>query len=152
MSWNRCGACSGLQRFTDWVHVLNRSICIVRQLLKKTWHLIFSKRPYEYVGRLLVKIVPESYQSRVRDEFFTGQGPRGILADIVRAELNGQYYSSKTDEETRKRDREVFWGATPGKRWHEFTRSRYDEEDPRNSEFLGPRRLLARQISDLLAS
>ena len=134
------------------MHVLNRSICIVRQLLKKTWHLIFSKRPHEYVGRLLVKIVPESYQSRVRNEFFTAGGPRGILADIVRAELNRQYYSSKTGEETRKRDREVFWGATPGKRWHEFAKARYDEQNLHHSEFLRPRRFLARQISDLLAS
>ena len=134
------------------MHVLNRSICIVRQLLKKTWHVIFSKRPHEYVGRLLVKIVPESYQSRVRNEFFTAGGPRGILADIVRAELNRQYYSSKTGEETRKRDREVFWGATPGKRWHEFAKARYDEQNLHHSEFLRPRRFLARQISDLLAS
>ena len=134
------------------MHVLDRSTCIVRQFFKKTWHVIFSKRPHEYVGPFLVKIIPESYQSRVRNEFFTGKGPRGILADIIRAELNRQYYSSKTAEEIRKRDREVFWGATPGKRWHDFTRSKYDEEDPRNSEFLEPRRLLARQISDFLAS
>ena len=132
--------------------VLDRSTCIIRQCLKQTWHLIFSKRPYEYVGWFLVKIIPESYQSRVRDEFFTGKGPTGLLADIVRAELNRQYYSSKTVEEMRKRGREMFWGATPGKRWHELTKARYDEEDPHHTEFLQPRRLLARQISDLLAS
>ena len=134
------------------MRVLDRSICVIRPSLKKTWHLIFSKRPHEYVGRFLVKLIPESYQSRVRNEFFTARGPRGILADIVRAELNRQYYSSKTDEETRNRDREMFWGATPGKRWHEFTKARYHEEDPHHSEFLQPRRLLKGQISDFLAS
>lgn len=134
------------------MRVLDRNCGIVRRFFKKTWHLIFSERPYEYVGRFLVKIIPASYQSRVRNEFFTARGPRGILADIVRAELSRQYYSSKTSEETRKRDREMFWGATPGKRWHEFTKARYDEQNLHHSEFLQPRRLLARQISDLLAS
>ena len=134
------------------MRVLDRNLCIIKQILKKTWHLMFSTRPHVYVGRCIVKIVPESYQSRVRDEFFTGEGPAGVIADIIRAELNRQYYSSNTEEEFRRRCREEFWGATPGKRWHEFTKERYDEQDAHNSEFLRPRRLLARQISDLLAS
>ena len=126
-------------------------LSIARQLFKKPWYSVFSERPYTYVGRFIVKIVPESYQSRVRDEFFTGKGPTGIIADIIRAELNRQYYSSDTAEEFRRRCREELWGGTPGKRWHEFTKGRYGEKDAYSREFLQPRRLLARQISDLLA-
>ena len=114
--------------------------------------MIFSKRPHEYVGRFLVKIIPESYQSRVRNEFFTAKGPTGILADIIRAELNRQYYASNCEEEIRRRCREEFWGGVPGKKWHGFAKDKFSEPGAYRQEFLGYRQPLVRYISELLAS
>jgi len=114
--------------------------------------VIFSKRPHEYVGPFLVKIIPESYQSRVRNEFFTARGPTGILADIVRAELNRQYYASGCEEDIKRRFREEFWGGVPGKKWHGFAKDKFSEPGAYSREFLGYRQPLVRLISTLLAS
>ena len=113
---------------------------------------MFSRRPHEYVGRCIAQIVPGSYQSHVRDEFFTGKGPTGILADIIRAEVNRQYYASNCEEEIRKRSREEFWGGVPGKRWHEFTKDKFSEPEAYSNEFVGSRKLLGGLIAELLAS
>src|SRR3989442_377110 len=129
-----------------------RILSIDRQLFKKLWYSVFSERPYTYVGRFFVKMVPKSYQARVRNEFFTARGPAGVLADIVRAELNRQYYTSTCEEEIRRRNREEFWGGGPGKRWHEFARDKFSEPGAYSREFLGYRRPLVQYISELLAS
>ncbi len=123
----------------------------VRRTLKKAWYALCADRPYAYIGRLIVRILPQSFQVRVRDEFFTARGPTGMFADIVRAEVNRRHYSADT-EEVRRHAREFFWGSTPGKRWHDLGKERFRDVDAYNREFLGPRRPLIRHLSDLLTT
>jgi hypothetical protein len=127
-------------------------VSVARQLFKKLWYSVFSERPYTYVGRFFVKLVPKSYHACVRNEFFTARGPAGVLADIIRAEMNRRQYASNCEEEIRKRSREEFWGETPGKRWHEFVKEKFSEPGAYSQEFLGYRKPLVRLISELLTS
>lgn len=123
-----------------------------RKLLKRLWYSVFSERPYAYFGRFVVRLVPMSYRARVRDELFTARGPKGVLADIVRAELNRQYYASDCEEVIRRRSREEFWGGIPGKKWHGIAKERFSEPGAYSREFLGFRQPLVRLISELLVS
>ncbi len=124
----------------------------IRRTLKKVWYALCGDRPYVYIGRFIVRILPQSFQARVRDEFFTARGPTGVFADIVRAEVNRQHYSADSEEEVRRHTRELFWGSTPGKRWHDLGKERFRDVDAYHTEFLGPRRPLIHHLSDLLAT
>jgi hypothetical protein len=131
---------------------MGRPMRRVREILKRVWHALFRDRPYAYLGRVLVTFLPMSYRDHVRREFFTAKGPSGILADIVRAEINRQHYAARDEWKLRRRSRELFWGAEPGKKWHELGRERYRNPDAYRKEFLEPRRPLVRQIAALLAA
>ncbi len=90
-----------------------------KQILKKIWHIIFKNHPYAYGGRIIIRILPNSYLSHFEDGFLSGEGPQGIIANLVRAELNKRYYT-KNNNQIRKLNREKYWGAKAGKKWHDL--------------------------------
>ncbi|TAJ07303.1 MAG: class I SAM-dependent methyltransferase [Nitrospirae bacterium] len=122
----------------------------VREALKRAWYVLFRERPYAYLGQVLVMLLPASYLDRVRREFFTAKGPSGILADMVRAELNRQYYIARDAGEIRRQSRELFWASEPGRRWHELSRERYRDPILHSQWFLEPRLPLVQQIKAFL--
>lgn len=123
----------------------------LRDPLKRVWYSVFPRSPYAYLGRAVIRLVPGSYVSKVRDNFFTGRGPSGIVGDAIRAELNRRYYSS-SESDIRRRGRAEFWGSDPGKRWHDLMRERCADPGRFSTEFLEPRLPLVFDISDLLGT
>lgn len=122
-----------------------------RQLLKKTWYLLFNDHPYTYPGRICIKFLPASYLSHFYDEFYSGKGPSGLFANMVRAELNRQYYS-KAEEEIRRLNRDKFWGAKAGLRCNKVKKELFSNEDKFRTEYLKLKEPLIFQISELLST
>lgn len=99
----------------------------MKRMIKKLWYSVFSDHPYCLPGRVLVKCLPVSYISQIQDDFFTRMGSsRGLVATMIRAELNRQYFSA-SEGDIRRLNRERFWGGEAGKRWHQLNR-RHDPE------------------------
>jgi SAM-dependent methyltransferase len=124
---------------------------MIKDRLKRTWYLLFSEHPYTYLGSCLVKILPASYIRRFYYGLFPGKPPSGFLGNIITRELCRQYYL-KSEDETRRLNREKFWGAGPGKEWHSFIKKIYTDKDKFNKEFLTHRDLLIANISKLLST
>jgi 2-polyprenyl-3-methyl-5-hydroxy-6-metoxy-1,4-benzoquinol methylase len=120
----------------------------VKRLLKKIWHVVFEDHPFSYIGSLVLPLLPTTYLSRFNDEFFTANGPRGLIATLVRSAINRQYYS-QSDEQIRKLNRQRFWGGKAGKQWHAIKTEAYGDCKKYAPEFLQYRKILVNQIQDL---
>ena len=123
----------------------------MRQLLKKVWYRFFRGQPLSYVGRILIHVTPSDYVESCRRHLLSRDGPTGLLATIIRSEINRQYYALN-DKEKRRWNRDIFWGAATGKKWHEAqTRDCNDPHSIFPESFLYFRRPLVAQLSDFLA-
>ena len=122
----------------------------VKQILKRLWYTLFTDHPYSYVSRIIIPILPNSYLSHLEDNFFCGKGPQGKISIIVREETNRRYYS-KTDNQIRKLNREKFWGAKSGKKWHDAKKELYKDEN-KFEQYLKFKSPLVKQISELCYS
>ncbi len=123
----------------------------MKDFLKKMWYLFFKNSPYSYVGRLAVKVLPKSYISHVRGEYFFAKGHTGFLITAIKKELNRQYYSL-SEQEKRKLNRKKYWGAAAGKKWHVTVRKSYRNTEKKfTDEFTKLKLPLIAQISELLS-
>ncbi len=89
--------------------------CVMLKLLiKRFWFSLFSVSPFSYAGRLLARVMPQSYIDRVYQDFFSERHSSSLTAKCLRAEVNRRY-SSLSDSEIRRLNRETFWGSKPAK-------------------------------------
>jgi hypothetical protein len=121
----------------------------VASICKKIWGRFFRDHPYDYLGRLLVKILPSSYTSQFYADVFIG-GPSGWLANSILRGLKRQYYS-KSDEEIRRMNRTLLWGSEPGILFHKHRKKLYMDEEESQKIFLKYKGRLVNHISTLLS-
>lgn len=121
---------------------------MLKHLLRKIWYSFFTHHPYGYIGVFLVKIFPDR-TSHARGTFYGGSN-RSFLEKLIHCGLEKIYHSAP-EEEQRRLNREQFWGAKAGKRWHALKRNVYSDDEMFIKEFLRFRGPLARQISELLS-
>lgn len=123
---------------------------MIKQRLKHAWFAVFADHPLTYPGRVLLSLMPARTRDRLQAEFFTGNQSEGLVARMIRAELNRQYYS-KSDGERRRLNRERFWGGQAGAEWHETERRR-QSAGSLSADFLRFRLPLVRQLKELVAA
>lgn len=91
----------------------------IQRLLRHLWYPFFNKSLYFYLSKITVPFVPKSYRKKIEAEFYSPKTQNaGILANIVRADINAKYYAL-SEEQQRKINREKFWGSAAGKKWHD---------------------------------
>lgn len=123
---------------------------MIKQRLKQAWFAVFSDHPLTYPGRALVAVMPRRTLARLQTDFFTGNQTEGLVARMIRAELNRQYYA-KSEAEQRRINRERFWGGQAGAEWHETQRQRF-AGGTLSDEFLRYRAPLVTQLKELTAA
>lgn len=96
----------------------------VRQLLKKMWYSFFRDQPLTYAGRVLVHVVPADYIESCRENLISKHGPKGLLASIIKSEINRQYYAL-SDEEKMQWNRERLWGGRRARSGMTFKQRRF---------------------------
>jgi len=79
-----------------------------------------------WVGRLSVSWLPHSFIAKFIDDYYIDQEPGTFFKQAVRDELTRRHYN-RTDAEIRADNRNLFWGATAGVRWHEARRRKYQD-------------------------
>jgi hypothetical protein len=121
----------------------------MKATLKRAWFSVFADHPLTYPGRALVGLMPRRVLARYEADFFTGHQSESLVARMVRAELNRQYYA-KSESEQRQINRERFWGGQAGAEWHERQRERFAASGL-SEDFLKFRRPLVHQLKELLA-
>lgn len=82
------------------------------------------------------------------DDFLASR-PQGVLRRLARAELIRRYYAAR-DAETRRLNRERFWGAEAGRQWHAARRS-YRQTPEGRAEERRWRAPLLQHLDQLLA-
>ncbi len=104
----------------------------------------------QWLGRICVPCLPESYVATVIDDYYIDQEPKSFFKRAIRDELTRRLYEGP-EAEIRAVNRSSIWGGTAGVRWHEGGRQRY-ERDPRFLEnYLKTRSHMLEQIAWLLA-
>jgi hypothetical protein len=93
--------------------------------------------------------MPRSYLARLLDDYYVDQEPEDAFKRSVRDELTRRYYR-RPDSRRRADNRNMFWGATAGVRWHEERRRKYQDRRRFEEEYLASRRLIIGQIEALL--
>lgn len=133
------------------IFLLRSAADFMKSFFKRLWYLFFRNSPYTYIGRLAVKILPESYISNVRDEYFFVKGHTGFLVTAIKKELDKQYHSL-SEQDKRRLNRKKFWGGAAGKKWHDTTRESYRNTEKKfTNEFIKLKLPLIGQISELLS-
>jgi trans-aconitate methyltransferase len=120
-------------------------------LLRRAWKRLFRHHPYAYLGRLVYPLVSERYKAALVEHFFSADGPRGLLAELVRAEINRRYYAG-SDADARRLNRARFWGGAAGREWHAGKRRYYADAERFEGEFMRYKRPLVEQLEALLAA
>lgn len=103
------------------------------------------------LGWVFYWIAPKSYRQACMEDFFAGEGPAGWMAHLIRKEIVRRY-RALPDAEKRRMNREKFWGAQPGLKWHEMKRELYSDPKKFGTDFLRLRGPLVKQIQDLSAA
>ncbi len=102
-----------------------------------------------WLGRVSLPCLPDSYVAKLIDDYYIDQEPDSFLKQSVRAELTRRYYE-RPEAERRASNRDLFWGATAGIRWHEERRRRYQDRRLFHDEYLKSRRRMLEQMNWLL--
>lgn len=122
---------------------------MLKQRLKNAWFAVFRDHPLTYPGRIMVAVLSQRRLAKLQEDFFTGNQTEGLVARMVRAELNRQFYS-RSEGEQRRLNRERFWGGRAGVEWHEAQRQRH--AGGIGPEFLRYRAPLVEQLKALTAA
>ena len=123
---------------------------MIKQQIKNAWFAMFADHPLTYPGRVIVAMLPRRSLARFQADFFAKNQAEGLVARMIRAELNRQYYS-QSDAERRRLNRERFWGGQAGAEWHETQRQR-QSGGTLSADFLKYRLPLVEQLKALTAA
>ena len=122
----------------------------LKQFFKHMWYAIFNHPPYAYLGSIILPFIPKTYRMNMEVDFFSGNAPKGMISHLVRSGINAKYYSS-SDEQKRKMNREYFWGAESGRKWHDFKKKIYSDKN-KKEEYIRHRKPLLSQILELCSN
>ena len=86
----------------------------------------WTDRARRWLGRTCAPWMPRSYLARLLDDYYVDQEPEDAFKRSVRDELTRRYYR-RPDSRRRADNRNMFWGATAGVRWHEERRRKYQD-------------------------
>ena len=117
---------------------------MLRRFLKKIWYKAFKQRPDVVRASLIIRLLPKPIVARLWASRMTGFKPTSRITKFLYRQLDIHYYS-RSEDQTRRLNRELVWGSIAGRRWHELKRTKYVD----TCSLLSNRHHLLQEVSKL---
>jgi ubiquinone/menaquinone biosynthesis C-methylase UbiE len=122
----------------------------MKQIVLRFWYRFFKTPPLELFGNIIYPVLPGFIKKKCIAAYFNRVGFIGLLTNAISKKLEENYFSG-SDQEIRKTNRELFWGALYGRSWHNVERNKYKsiEDYAATDSFQRFRKPLVDQVKEL---
>ncbi|MEP7263425.1 MAG: class I SAM-dependent methyltransferase [Bacteroidota bacterium] len=122
----------------------------MKGVILKAWYFVFKIPPGRAFGNIIYPLLPEYIKKKCIASYFQRKGFIGFITNTISHKLDKEYFSG-SEEEIRKANRELYWGAYFGRSWHNLERSKYSsiEEYISTDAFIKFRKPLIDQVKVL---